>query len=74
MYKIGLAFLRSPGSKPRSGVTRDIGCMVELLPADNELANLHPHTARLQLPGGKKVCGSLRPSAVKWSFLRALRG
>ena len=41
-----------PGSKPRSGWTRDVGCKKELFADDNELANFHPQTARLQLPGG----------------------
>jgi hypothetical protein len=47
----------APGSKPRSGWTRDIGFKVEQFAADNELANFHPQTNRLQLPG---VRNSLR--------------
>jgi hypothetical protein len=50
---------RSPGSKPRSGWTRDIGFEVELLADDNELANFHPPTARLLASResyGSEVC------------------
>ena len=58
----------SPGSKPRSGVTRDIGCMVELLADDNELANSHPQTARLSASLGVllvRECRSINISGLR---------
>ena len=58
LFKLGLARQGSPGSKQRSGWTRDIGFKVELLADDNELADFHPPTTR--------------SSASRWSNQSAL--